>query len=415
MRASTFPTVLLLFLAALSVLVPRPALAAPYQWYVGSVSDGLYPSPMAACQGYVTKKSKPVGTPGQNLRNPQIEPYTEQQFRCRYQYLTTYSDGSYNNTYYNSQQFITRIGDSCPNPDDIYNPLNGVCEQDCAHTEGQTIAARGPDSPVTVDGDGFRTIAPEAFGGACFDGCYYEIESSFSDRLSCAMVYGSTDTAFCNYLTHGTGDSCPASNGVPAAGGDPLNPDPDPDPDAPDPGCGPGYSWTGHYCAEDPDGEGDGSGDGGDGDGDGGDGDGSGGGGSGDGDGDGTGDGEGEGDGEDEGEGDGEGDGDSEGGGLHKPTKGTFDDAIADYETKIDEALAEVKDKAGQFGDLINQKIDVSLSSSNAALPCFSATIRGDNVGFCFSTYADQLSVVRNILLFLATILAFYIIFREDK
>ncbi|KKL66285.1 hypothetical protein LCGC14_2146540, partial [marine sediment metagenome] len=211
---------------------------------------------------------------------------------------------------------LVRLGDSCP-IDTVYNPSNGSCEQDCSTTIGQKLAARGPDSSVTTDGDGYKTLLPEPFGGSCFTGCYYELQSSFSDRLSCMLVSGSTDTGFCNYRVTGNGETCANSDGVPAGSGDPLNPDPEPDPE--DPGCPEGYAWTGNFCAEVPDGGGDGDGSGdGDGDGDGpgdgsGDGDGSGGGSGGDGSGVGGGNGGGTGDGD--GSGDGDGDGSSGGGG----------------------------------------------------------------------------------------------------
>jgi len=57
----------------------------------------------------------------------------------------------------------------------------------------------------------------------------------------------------------------------------------------------------------------------------------------------------------------------------------------------------------------------IPLSSGNAVLPCFETEIYGRTVGFCLSDNADQLAILRNIILFLATVIALFIIFREDK
>ncbi|WP_425222028.1 attachment protein [Pseudomonas sp.] len=315
---------------------------------------------------------------------------------------------------------IRRYGSTCPE-NTTYNLETGGCDlNDCLLTVGQKLAARGPNSEVVTSGDGSRSILPAAFDGACSDGCYYWVESSFGDRTSCYLLPGSEDTGFCNYLITGVGETCPATNFIPAAGGDPLNTPPDPDPDAPDPGCGPGYSWTGDFCAKDPDepddpddpsdpGEGDGDGDGG---GSGGDGGGSGGGGGGNGGGDDDGEtGGGQGGGGDEGGG---GDGDAQEG-LVAPERGSFEEAIAEYEQKIDDISDDLKAASGRFSDLIQNKIDIKVTGGNAALPCFDAEVMNKKVGFCFSTYSDQLSILRNLILFLAAVIAFFIIFREDK
>jgi hypothetical protein len=284
------------------------------------------------------------------------------------------------------------------------------------------LLVRGDDA-VVINSNGTNYVASQAPESICSLSCSYAPVSNFS--ASCYLVAGSTSTGYCNYIVEGTGDSCSGSNLVAGdSSGDPLNPVDPGDGGEPDPCHGvPGYEWDGSTCVKtDGDGGGDGSGDGGDGSGDG-DGDGSGdgdggdggsggdGGGSGDGDGDGSGGGGGSGDGGCTGEDCGEG----EGGGLNRPEKGNFEEAIAEYDQKITDTLAEIKDQSGQFGSLIEQKMAIPLNSGNAVLPCFEADIAGRTVGFCLSDNADQLAILRNILLFLATVIALFIIFREDK
>jgi hypothetical protein len=243
-----------------------------------------------------------------------------------------------------------RFGDSCPNSDDVYNPVTGTCDQNCSNTEGQQLAARGPISPVITDNDGIRTIVTEPFTSACFTGCSYEIQSSFSDRLSCALTSGSTTEGFCNYRVTGTGESCPASTGVPASAGDPRDPN---DPPPTDPGCPPPYVWTGDFCTTDPD-DGDGPGDGGGDDGGGsgpGDGGGDDGGGSGPGDG-----------GGDDGGGSGPGDGGGDDGGGSGPGDGGGDGEDPGCDPSTDPSCAP--------SSVTGEACNVQLACTGDALQC---------------------------------------------
>lgn len=329
-------------------------------------------------------------------------------------------------------RYAYRYGNSCP-PDTTYNSETGGCEAGCADTIGTPLFVRG-DNAIVINSNGTNYVASQAPASICSMGCSFEPASSFAS--SCYLVSGSTNTGYCNYIVEGTGDSCSGSNLIPGdTSGDPLNPPPEPtDPNAPppepDPCHGvPGYEWNGTTCVKSETGGGDdGSGDGGDGSGDGsgdGGGDGSGGGtggGSSGGDGSGGDGSGGDGDGSGSGGG-GSGDGGctgdecggGEGGGLNQPEKGNFDDAIAEYDQKITDTLAEIKDQSGQFGSLIEQILAIPLNSGNAVLPCFEADIAGRTVGFCLSDNAEQLALLRNIILFLATVIALFIIFREDK
>ncbi|UJJ32336.1 attachment protein [Halopseudomonas maritima] len=330
-----------------------------------------------------------------------------------------------------SKQDAYRYGDNCP-IGTTEDASTGLCEATCSDTVGESLLVRGDDA-VVINSNGTNYVASQAPESICSLSCSYAPVSNFS--ASCYLVAGSTSTGYCNYIVEGTGDTCSGSNLVAGdTSGDPLNPvDPGDgsEPEEPDPCHGvPGYEWDGSTCVKtDGEGGGDGSGDGGDGSGDG-DGDGSGDGDGGDGSGDGGSGGDGDGGGSGDGDGDGSGGGgggsgdggctgedcgEGEGGGLNRPEKGNFEEAIAEYEQKITDTLAEIKDQSGQFGSLIEQKMTIPLNSGNAVLPCFEAEVVGRTVGFCLSDNADQLAILRNILLFLATVIALFIIFREDK
>ncbi|MBY9845135.1 attachment protein, partial [Pseudomonas aeruginosa] len=221
--------------------------------------------------------------------------------------------------------------------------------------------------------------------------------------------------------------------------GDSLNPPdtPNTDPSDPnDPGCPPGWSWSGTTCVKAPtdptdptdpttpggDGGGDGNGggnnNGGGNDGGTGNGDGSGGG-----DGNGAGDGSGDGDGSGTG-GDGNGTCDpakencstgpeGPGGELKEPTPGTWDDAIATWEKKVEEAKKELKTKVKANVDQMKGAFDLNLAEGGGQLPCESMTIWGKSYSLCISDYAGQLSSLRVALLLMAALIAALILLKD--
>ncbi|MGP0173384.1 virulence factor TspB C-terminal domain-related protein [Pseudomonas sp. NCHU5208] len=216
---------------------------------------------------------------------------------------------------------ISRSGDSCSNPDDIYDDQRGDCSPPPPECPvGDMFPAKGSDSPV-VNSGGRNYVVDGGPPSVCYNQCTYN-GGDYTPATSCYFVSGSTTTGFCNYVLKSTGGSCGADSYELSRSGDSLNPPDTPDvppSDPDDPGCGdvPGYVWSGTTCVKDP-GNSDGPGDGSDGDGSGdgngnGDGDGNsdgGGSGNGDGSGDGNGDGDGsDGDGNGSGEGNGEGEG----------------------------------------------------------------------------------------------------------
>lgn len=334
---------------------------------------------------------------------------------------------------------LYRTGDSCANPDDQYNESTGACEpppKECK--EGELFPAKGPDSPVVTSG-GRNYVGDGGAPTACYQSCEYGGNPS---PASCYLVKGSTTTGFCNYILKGTGQNCGADSYTFSQTGDSLNPPdtPNTDPSDPnDPGCPPGWSWSGTTCVKTPTdptdptdpttpgGDGDGGGDGnGGGNNNGGGNDGgtgNGGDGSGGGDGNGGGDGSGDGDGSGTG-GDGNGTCDpakencstgpeGPGGELKEPTPGTWDDAIATWEKKVEEAKQELKTKVKANVDQMKGAFDLNLAEGGGQLPCESMTIWGKSYSLCISDYAGQLSSLRVALLLMAALIAALILLKD--
>ncbi|WP_329024781.1 attachment protein [Pseudomonas aeruginosa] len=330
---------------------------------------------------------------------------------------------------------LYRTGDSCANPDDQYNESTGACEpppKECK--EGELFPAKGPDSPVVTSG-GRNYVGDGGAPTACYQSCEYGGNPS---PASCYLVKGSTTTGFCNYILKGTGQSCGADSYTFSQTGDSLNPPdtPNTDPSDPnDPGCPPGWSWSGTTCVKTPtdptdptdpttpggDGGGDGGGNNNGGGNDGG--TGNGGDGSGGGDGNGGGDGSGDGDGSGTG-GDGNGTCDpakencstgpeGPGGELKEPTPGTWDDAIATWEKKVEEAKQELKTKVKANVDQMKGAFDLNLAEGGGQLPCESMTIWGKSYSLCISDYAGQLSSLRVALLLMAALIAALILLKD--
>ncbi len=330
---------------------------------------------------------------------------------------------------------LFRKGDQCANADDTYNASTGICEpppKECK--EGELFPAKGPDSPVVTSG-GRNYVGDGGAPTACYQSCEYGGNPS---PASCYLVKGSTTTGFCNYILKGTGQSCGADSYTFSQTGDSLNPPdtPNTDPSDPnDPGCPPGWSWSGTTCVKTPTdptdptdpttpgGDGDGGGDGNGGGNNNGGGTGNGGDGSGGGGGNGGGDGSGDGDGSGTG-GDGNGTCDpakencstgpeGPGGELKEPTPGTWDDAIATWEKKVEEAKKELKTKVKANVDQMKGAFDLNLAEGGGQLPCESMTIWGKSYSLCISDYAGQLSSLRVALLLMAALIAALILLKD--
>ncbi|MCQ4265524.1 attachment protein [Stutzerimonas stutzeri] len=286
-----------------------------------------------------------------------------------------------------------------------------------------------------INSNGNNYVVTSGGGSVCYDSCSYTL----ADRASsCYFDVGSTTSGFCNYIGTPSGDNCSAPDAPLGATGDPLNaPDaedvPDSDPD--DPGCSaiPGYVWSGTTCVKAPGDDGDDGGeDGGsdDGSGDGGSGGGNNGGGSDGGSGDGGGNDGGSGDGDGSGGGSGEGNGEGQcnpatdpnkcqgtvpgpGGQLGEPESGSWDQANAEWDQRLDEVKAELKAKVRENVNGMKAAFDLNLGGGSGQLPCETFTVFGQSMSLCVSTYSDTLSSLRYVLLLIAAVVAAFVILKD--
>ncbi|RPV81699.1 attachment protein [Pseudomonas aeruginosa] len=397
-----------------------------YQWQISipGKPTAFFPSYTAACQYYFDNTSAN---------------WLKEINKLSYKEVQCSVSGTGGITWQTKTAILT--GDSCP-PEQELDPADGACKpppEECK--EGELFPAKGPDSPVVTSG-GRNYVGDGGAPSACYQSCEYGGNPS---PASCYLVKGSTTTGFCNYILKGTGQNCGADSYTFAQTGDSLNPPdtPNTDPSDPnDPGCPPGWSWSGTTCVKTPTDPTDptdpttpgGDGDGGDGNG-GGDnngggndgGTGNGGDGSGGGDGNGGGDGSGDGDGDGDGSGTG-GDGngtcdpakencstgpEGPGGELKEPTPGTWDDAIATWEKKVEEAKKELKTKVKANVDQMKGAFDLNLAEGGGQLPCEPMTIWGKSYSLCISDYAGQLSSLRVALLLMAALIAALILLKD--
>ncbi|HFH3790668.1 TPA: attachment protein [Pseudomonas aeruginosa] len=411
---------LLPLLGLLVSLLWHPLASAEiYRWKIdiGGRPTAFFPSYAAACQSYFDTWS------------PEYRKTMERANSRWVQCIVHIGVNSYSAD-------AVLVGDSCP-PEQEIDPSDGACKpppEECK--EGELFPAKGPDSPVVTSG-GRNYVGDGGAPSACYQSCEYGGNPS---PASCYLVKGSTTTGFCNYILKGTGQSCGADSYTFAQTGDSLNPPdtPNTDPSDPnDPGCPPGWSWSGTTCVKTPtdptnptdpttpggDGDGDGNG-GGNNNGGGNDGGtGNGGDGSGGGNGNGGGDGSGDGDGSGTG-GDGNGTCDpakencstgpeGPGGELKEPTPGTWDDAIATWEKKVEEAKKELKTKVKANVDQMKGAFDLNLAEGGGQLPCEPMTIWGKSYSLCIADYAGQLSSLRVALLLMAALIAALILLKD--
>ncbi|WP_212648705.1 attachment protein [Pseudomonas aeruginosa] len=408
------------------------AIAGPYIWEVVMYSSSGSSTPAEACE-----KARVVAdrSPDWNYTSATPKMNGLDNSYCSVVYVSR-RDPSVVNTCDDCASWkLFRKGDQCANADDTYNASTGICEpppKECK--EGELFPAKGPDSPVVTSG-GRNYVGDGGAPTACYQSCEYGGNPS---PASCYLVKGSTTTGFCNYILKGTGQNCGADSYTFAQTGDSLNPPdtPNTDPSDPnDPGCPPGWSWSGTTCVKTPTdptdptdpttpgGDGDGGGDGNGGGNNNGGGTGNGGDGSGGGDGNGGGDGSGDGDGSGTG-GDGNGTCDpakencstgpeGPGGELKEPTPGTWDDAIATWEKKVEEAKKELKTKVKANVDQMKGAFDLNLAEGGGQLPCESMTIWGKSYSLCISDYAGQLSSLRVALLLMAALIAALILLKD--
>ncbi|MBD9630642.1 hypothetical protein [Pseudomonas sp. PDM19] len=392
-----------LLLLALLAGFSSSVFAEDYYWYM--VDGDRYPSPQAACSAYVAK-----GYPVAGLRNAVAEAYvlpmdTKISFRCLFYNQVGEKYG---------RLPLSRGGDTCSGS---YDTNTGIC-------------TRPSDAECKTRGNYTKTIQfSYTDGGAVLeldpeikDGCVYEpgTPDSCDDNVCTVdmIPVGNDDMSdnpdnpdqqlqdYLDELAKKFECSKTANGTVGCTGAQTTPPDIDPDDKCPD-----GYSWSGSACFpttgggnENPDGSGGNTG-GGDGGNNGGDGGSNPGTGNGDGGGS-TGGGTGGGDGGTNG-----GDGPKES--LEQPKQGNWDDALSTWEAKVAEAKKEFSEKIKENADQLKGVFDLNLGEGGGKLPCDTFVVWKKTVSLCFTPYEEKLSYLRYALMFMASVLAAFVILKE--
>lgn len=84
------------------------------------------------------------------------------------------------------------------------------------------------------------------------------------------------------------------------------------------------------------------------------------------------------------------------------------------WDQKIEDAKLELSTLTNQFGDLFQGVTDINLSGSGGQLYCNSFTVMDRSYDLCLSQFSEQLAGIGTVILFLAALLAAYIIFIRD-
>ncbi|WP_193453079.1 hypothetical protein [Pseudomonas nitroreducens] len=395
---------LMLLLAGLSPV----AFAATYQWKITSTGS-IYNSPLEACDSRLGVMQATGNYTGERSGFDRRSPT---QYYCSY----WNSSGKVNI----SSWLIDRIGDSCPEGQ-VYDDTVGVdkcvvdkpTDAECKTRDKYTKAVQF----VFTDGGAVLDLDPEIK-----DGCVYEPGSPENCNDNVCTVdmnpVGNDDMSdnpdnpdqqlqdYLDELAKKFECKKTANGTVGCTGAQTTPPDIDPDDK-----CPPGYSWSGTACFpttgggnENPDGSGGNTG-GGDGGNNGGDG--------------GTNPGTGNGDGGGStGGGTGGGDGGTNGGdgpkqSLGQPKQGNWDEALETWTAKVDAAKKEFSEKIKDNADQLKGVFDLNLGEGGGKLPCGSFVAWKKTFSLCFTEYEEKLSYLRYALMFMASVLAAFVILKE--
>ncbi|WP_440467040.1 hypothetical protein ACKI1H_28350 [Pseudomonas sp. YH-1] len=317
-----------------------------------------------------------------------------------------------------ASQGLTRVGDGCAQGSE-YNPATAACEiqrpsdAECKTRDKYTKAVQF----VFTDGGAVLDLDPEIK-----DGCVYEPGSPENCNDNVCTVdmnpVGNDDMSdnpdnpdqqlqdYLDQLAKQFKCEKTANGTVGCTGAQTTPSDIDPDDKCPD-----GYSWSGTACFpttgggnENPDnpggntGGGDGGNNGGDGGTDPGTGNGDGGGS--------TGGGTGGGDGGTNG-----GDGPKES--LVQPKQGSWDEALETWSGKVEDAKKEFSEKIKENADQLKGVFDLNLGEGGGKLPCDTFVVWKKTVSLCFTPYEEKLSYLRYALMFMASVLAAFVILKE--
>lgn len=362
----------------LMLLFATLARAEDYYWKIQSLPE-RFSSPSAACAAW----AKATGRPGEFTFTGSMKARDQTSFWCEFTNNETGKTAA-------GYGPAARYGDSCP-ADTEYNKETGECKENKCKILAGSLYEKSHQAPISR----FINYLGCEIAVSAIDGCIGPAE-------------GQAGATYCKVIGSFTGNWF-TSNGSCAFGCD-VGPG-----DGPPPG---GDGGTGGDGGSNPPG-GDGGSDGGTkpGGGDngssGGGGGGGGGGGNppdGNGDGDGNSGGDGDGSGSDGGAGSDGGDG-SGGGGLKEPKQGSFDKTIKEYDDAIAKAQKDFQELQGKFESVLASKFDIHLGTGGGSLPCWDFTALGQRFDVCLTEYAKELSVIRYVVLFIAAMLAGWIVF----
>lgn len=362
----------------LMLLFATVARAEDYYWKIQSLPE-RFSSPSAACAAW----AKATGNPGEFTFTGSMKARDQTSFWCEFTNNETGKTAA-------GYGPAARYGDSCP-ADTEYNKETGECKENKCKILAGSLYEKSHQAPISR----FINYLGCEIAVSAIDGCIGPAE-------------GQAGATYCKVIGSFTGNWF-TSNGSCAFGCD-VGPG-----DGPPPG---GDGGTGGDGGSNPPG-GDGGSDGGTkpGGGDNGSSGGGGGGGGGGGnppdgnsDGDGNSGGDGDGSGSDGGAGSDGGDG-SGGGGLKEPKQGSFDKTIKEYDDAIAKAQKDFQELQGKFESVLASKFDIHLGTGGGSLPCWDFTALGQRFDVCLTEYAKELSVIRYVVLFVAAMLAGWIVF----
>lgn len=102
-------------------------------------------------------------------------------------------------------------------------------------------------------------------------------------------------------------------------------------------------------------------------------------------------------------------------GSLAEPSeRGNFDAELAEWDQLIADSRVDLRSKLDQMAELVTAETALSLSDTSGRLYCQSVPVAGTTFDICLDDYQDELVGIKWILIFMATVLAFYIIFVRD-
>ncbi|NMZ58166.1 hypothetical protein [Pseudomonas nitroreducens] len=318
-----------------------------------------------------------------------------------------------------------RYGTECVAPK-VYNSATGACDDPPAPSDDD-CKTRDPYTKIVqfsfVDGQAVIPVDPEIKDHCIYEPgepqnctatqCEFDMSPSGNDDPSDNADGTDPEKSLQDYLDDLAKkfDCVKTVNGYIGCTNAQQTP-PDVDPDH---RCFPGYSWSGTTCVATPGGPAEnnnsGSGSGG-----GNNGGGNNGGGSDGGTNPGTGSGEGGGDGGNTGGGGGD-DGSDGGDGpteeLEQPKQGSWDEALKEWDAKVEEAKDTFRDKIKTNADQLRGVFDLNLGEGGGKLPCDTFTVWKKSVSLCFTAYEEKLSYLRYALMFMASVLAAFAILKE--